>query len=104
MRRRRSSRVSSGTSNWKGRIAPACADCSVMTDMSAPYSLDDRDERFAFFDDVGGELRRVAAAHVRHGVDRSRRNGQRAACGDGDGLLPLDLVLELAFEDVDDLL
>src|SRR6185436_16866293 len=66
-------------------------------------SLDQRDERLPFFDDIRGELRPVAGADVLHPVDRLSRDEEHVA-----GLVrrrrpALDVILQRAFEDVDDL-
>src|SRR5262249_47400965 len=46
---------------------------------SAGASLHQRDERLAFFDDIGAKLGRVDAADVLRGVGRPGRNEQDAA-------------------------
>ena len=46
---------------------------------SAGRSLDHREERLPFFDDIRGELRPVAAADVLRRVDRSGRDEQDCA-------------------------
>src|SRR5262245_39782357 len=66
-------------------------------------SLDQLDERLSFFDDVRGELGPVAAADVLRRVDRSGRDEQDVAGLERDRRLALDLVLQRAFDDIDDL-
>jgi hypothetical protein len=66
-------------------------------------SLDHRDERLPFFDDIRGELRRVAIADVRHPVDHSGRDEKDLASLVRRRRLALDLILQRAFEDIDDL-
>ena len=61
------------------------------------------DERLSLLDDVGGELRAGAAADVLRRVDRSRRNEQDAAGLECHRRLAVDLVLQRAFQHVDDL-
>ena len=66
-------------------------------------SLDQHDERLPFFDDIRGELRAVAAADVLRRVDRSGRDEQDVAGLERHRRLALDLILQRAFEDIDDL-
>src|SRR5258705_12027177 len=66
-------------------------------------SLHQRDQRFPFFDDVRGELRRVVAADVLRRVDRSSRDEQDVTGLETHRRLALDLILQRAFEHVDDL-
>ena len=47
--------------------------------VSRACSLDQHDERLPFFDDIRGELRRVAGAYVLHRVDRFGRDEQDVA-------------------------
>ena len=72
--------------------------------MSTRRSLDQHDERLAFFDDIRGELRRVAGAYVLHRVDRFGRDEQDLARDERRRRLAFDLVLLRPFEDVDELL
>src|SRR5262245_52510610 len=69
----------------------------------AARSLGQHDERLAFFDDVRGELCGVAAADVFHRVDRSGRNKQDIAGLERHRRPALELILEQAFDGVDDL-
>src|SRR6266702_2669010 len=66
-------------------------------------SLDHHDERLPFFDDIRGELRPGAAADVLRRVDRSGRDEQDVAGLERHRRLALDLILQRAFEDIDDL-
>src|SRR2546426_2523312 len=66
-------------------------------------SLDQRDERLPFFDDIRAELRRVAAADVLRRVDRSGRDEEDLAGLERPRRLALDLILQRALEDIDDL-
>jgi hypothetical protein len=66
-------------------------------------SLDQHDERLPLFDDIRGELRRIAAAYVLHRVDRFGRDEKDLARLDRHRRLALDLILQQAFEDIDDL-
>ena len=66
-------------------------------------SLHQRDERLPFLDDIRGELRPVAAADVLNPVDRSGRDEEDVAGLIRRWRLALDLILQRAFEDVDDL-
>src|SRR5262245_50500244 len=66
-------------------------------------SLDHREERLPFFNDIRGELRAVAAADVPRRVDRSSRDEQNVAGLEHHRRFALDLILERAFEDIDDL-
>src|SRR5712691_10831137 len=66
-------------------------------------SLDHHDERLPFFDDIRGELRPGAAADVLGRVDRSGRDEQDVAGLERHRRLALDLILQRAFEDIDDL-
>src|SRR5262249_34846 len=79
---------------------PVCT-CFRSADVS---SVDDDEERLPFLDDVGGELRRLPAADVLHRVNRLGRHDQRFAGAVRLRRLTVDLILERAFEDVDDLL
>jgi len=58
-------------------VAPAVT--VVMLLQSGSNSFDQRDERLPLFDDIGGELRPVAAANVLCRVDSSRWNEQHVA-------------------------
>src|SRR5262245_57841328 len=66
-------------------------------------SLDQLNKRLPFFDDIRGEFRTVAAADVLRRVDRSGRDEQDVAGLERDRRLALDLILQRAFEDIDDL-
>src|SRR5262245_40385888 len=66
-------------------------------------SVDQRDERIPFFDDVRRELCAAAGADVLRRMDRSGRYEQHVARFERHRRLALDLILERAFEDVDDL-
>src|SRR6478672_12026296 len=63
-------------------------------------SVGEDDERLALLDHVGRELGSVAA----NGVNGLRRDHQGFAGAIGAGLLAVDLVLERALDDIDDLL
>src|SRR5918994_1973214 len=67
-------------------------------------SLDQHDEWLSFFDDIGGELRRVGGADVPHRVDRFSRDEKDLAGVERRRRLAFDLVLQRSFEDIDDLL
>ena len=62
-----------------------------------------REERFAFFHDVGGEPHAVAAGDVLRGVDRSGGDEQDIAGLQRHRRLTVELILERAIEHVDDL-
>src|SRR6266446_4144288 len=66
-------------------------------------SLDHHDERLPFFHDIRGELRPVAVADVLRRVDRSGRDEQDVAGLERHRRLAFDLILQRAFEDIDDL-
>ena len=66
-------------------------------------SLRQRNERLPFLDDIRGEFRPVAAADVLRRVDRSGRNEQDLARLERHRRLALDLILQQAFYDIDDL-
>src|SRR5262245_51789521 len=69
----------------------------------APFRcLQHSEERFPLFDEIRGELRRVAAADVLHYMDRSGRDEQEVAVLECHRRLALHLILQRAFEDVDD--
>jgi hypothetical protein len=72
--------------------------------ISIRRSLDQHDERLPFFDDIRGELRRVAAAYVLHRVDSFGRDEKDLACVERRRWLALELILQRPFEDIDDLL
>ena len=61
------------------------------------------DKRLPIFDDIRGELRRVAAADVLRRVDRSSRDEQDLAGLERHRRLALELILQRSFDDVDDL-
>ena len=65
---------------------------------------DQHEERLPFFDDIRGELRRVAAADVPGRVDRSGRDEQDSPALSVTGGLPSSWYSSDAFEDIDDLL
>src|SRR3954471_8381846 len=67
-------------------------------------SLDQCDERLAFFDDIRGELRRVDTADVLRRVDRSGRDEQDLASLERHRRLALELILQQSFDNIDDLL
>src|SRR5215510_13831106 len=69
---------------------------------SAEPSLHGCQKRFAFFDDIGGELRPVGAADVLRRMGRSGRDEQHIA-GLDRHRLAANLVLERAFDNVDNL-
>src|SRR5271157_4179775 len=66
-------------------------------------SLDHHDERLPFFDDIRGELHPVATADVFRRVNRSGRDEQDVVGLERHRRLALDLILQRAFEDIDDL-
>src|SRR5262245_40741842 len=66
-------------------------------------SLDQLYERLPFFDDIRGELRPVAGADVPRRVDRSGRDEQDVAGLERDRRLALDLILQRALDNIDDL-
>src|SRR5262245_45999623 len=65
--------------------------------------LDQHDERLTFSDDISGELRRVAAADVLCRVNGSGWDEQDVAGLERSRRLALDLILQRAVEDIDDL-
>src|SRR5215510_4965271 len=65
--------------------------------------LTQHDERLPFFDDIGGELRRVAAADILRRMDLSGRDEQDVAGLERYRRLALDLILQQTFDDVGDL-
>src|SRR3954463_15723890 len=69
----------------------------------ADRSLVQRDSRLPFFEDVGGEFRRIAAADILRRVDRSGRDEQDVAGLERHRRFALELVLQRAFKDIDDL-
>jgi hypothetical protein len=72
--------------------------------IESPCYLTRRPPRTACpFDDVAGELGRTTAADVLHRVDRFGRHEQELACVEGRRLLAFQVVLQGAFENVDDL-
>src|SRR5689334_3968602 len=91
----------SAVGGFGGRALGVSIDAMIVP---PPGSLDDREERLPFLDDVGGELRRVAGADVPRRVDRSGRDEQDLARLERHRRLALDPVLQRALEDVDDLL
>src|SRR6266850_87332 len=66
-------------------------------------SLHQSEKRLAFLDDVGGELAPVDAAGVPGRMGRVGRNEQDVAGLERDRRLVADLILERAFEDINDL-
>src|SRR5215472_3677695 len=66
-------------------------------------SVGSREERLAFLDDIGGELRPAAGADVLRLVDLPGRDEVDVSRLECHRLLPVDLVLERALEHVDDL-
>src|ERR687898_1629632 len=72
-------------------------------DVSHACSLDQHDEWLPFFDDIRGELRRVAGAYVLHRVDRFGPDEKDPARLERRPWLVLDLILQRAFQDIDDL-
>src|SRR5439155_24513563 len=68
-----------------------------------PHSLDYHEERLPLFDEIRGELCRVAAAYVLHCVDRFGRDEQDVARVVRRRRLTFDLGLQRPFEDIDDL-
>jgi hypothetical protein len=60
-------------------------------------------ERLAFLDNIRGELGAVAAADVLRRVDRAGRDEQHVAGLERHRRLALDLVLQRALDDIDDL-
>src|SRR5918993_3338426 len=107
MRRRRSTRSSSGTSMRKGRTSVWAMEVSVwvmVVSFCVPRrSLDQYDERLPFFHDICGELCRVGGTHVTHRVDRFSGGEQDVAGVERRRWLALDLILQRPFEDIDDL-
>src|SRR5215216_4751258 len=79
-----------------------CKRHTVASGYLTRLSLDHHDERLPFFDDIRGELGPVAAADVLRRVDRSGRDEQDLAGFERRRRLSLDLILQRAFEDVDD--
>ena len=65
-------------------------------------SLDQREERLAFLDDIGCELGRVAGADVLRRMDRRSRN-EKDVAGLGLDNSAVDLVLPRPFDHIDDL-
>src|SRR5215207_4470654 len=66
-------------------------------------SLDQHDEWLSFFDDIGGKLRPVGGAYVLHRVDSFSRDEKDLARVERRRWLVLDLILQRAFQDIDDL-
>jgi hypothetical protein len=77
---------------------------NIVTSFGTRRSFHQREERFPFFDDIRGELRRIAAADVARRVDRSGRDEQYVAGLERYRRLALDFVLQRAFENVNDFL
>jgi hypothetical protein len=69
----------------------------------APSIVDNDEERLALLDHVGRELGGRVLADVLHRVDRLGRDHQRIAGTVRLGAHAVDRVLQLAFQDVDDL-
>src|SRR5215208_6587621 len=72
-------------------------------DVSHACSLDHHDERPPFFDDIRGKLRPVGGAYVLHRVDSFSRDEKDLARLDRRRWLVLDLILQRAFQNIDDL-
>src|SRR2546427_3919249 len=77
---------------------------NIVTSFDTRRSFHQREERLPFFDDIRGELRRLAAADVARRVDRSGRDEQDVAGFERYRRLALDFVLQRAFENINDLL
>src|SRR5262245_28981021 len=81
--------------------------CVLLVPMPSPPvsspRLTQHDERLPFFDDVRGELRRVAAADILRRMDLSGRDEQDLAGLKCHRRLAVDLILQQAFDDVGDL-
>ena len=58
------------------------------------------EKRLSFFDDVGSELRRAAAADILRRVDRPGRDEYDVASLERHRRFAFDLVLQRAFEDI----
>jgi hypothetical protein len=69
----------------------------------AGRSLGQRDERLSLFDDIRGELSRVAAANVLHRVDRSSRDEQDVSGLERHRRFAVELILQDPFDDIDNL-
>src|SRR5262249_52326833 len=72
--------------------------------MAKRVSVDQLDQRFAFFHDVRRELRTVRAADVLGAVDGARRNEEHITGSERYRRFAVQLVLQLPFEHIDDLL
>src|SRR5262245_6469229 len=77
---------------------------SITTLLGRARSLHEHEKRLPLLDDVGRELRGVAVADIPYGVDRLGRDEQDIAGVERGRRLALDLILERAFQHVDDLL
>src|SRR3954465_5282592 len=79
---------------------------SIMSDSPrGPRSLlHQREERFALLDDVGGKLTAGDAAEVLRRMDRSCGNEEHVTGVQCHSRLVLELIFELAFEDINDFL
>src|SRR5580700_7411917 len=104
MRRRRPARSSSGTWTSNGRTAELVVVVTVPSFCRAGRLLGHGEERLALFHDVGGECGAGAGAGVAYRVDYPGRYGQGLAGVVHLGGLAVDLVLQRACQDVDDLL
>src|SRR4030095_11391102 len=69
-----------------------------------PLSLHQREERFALLDDVGGKLAAGDAAEVPARMNGSGGNKEHVAGVQRHRRLVLELIFELAFEDINDFL
>src|SRR5215212_1149700 len=80
-----------------------CRRVAVASGYLTRRSLGHYEERLPFFDDVRGEFRPVAAADVLRRVDRSGRDEQDVAGLERHRRPALDLILQRAFEDIDNM-
>src|SRR5262249_42519367 len=92
-----------------GSISSSAVSCLsyvtvAMISRSDGCSLRQRERRLAFLEHVGGKLGRVGAAGVLRRVDGAGRDEQDVAGLERHRRLALDVILQRAFEHVDDLL
>src|SRR3954447_1588880 len=89
---------------WAGDSAQSfCPDLTASAISPSGVRLASHEQRLAFFDDVGGELRRLAGADVAHRVGCTGRDEKDLAGFQRDRRLTVEGILQQTFDDIDDL-
>src|SRR4051812_40834359 len=97
--------MTSSPDRWAGDSArrPSVPDLPASAISPSGVLLASHEQRLAFFDDVGGELRRLAGTDVAHRVGCTGGDEKDLAGFQCDRRLTIEGILQRTFDDIDDL-